>query len=586
MVGGGSIPVARSGGRTHTRPNVKKTVSEVSPTQSTSPVLSRARRVRKPPTGSAGGERSVPNVAHSANIQDVIPEDAKLPRNRDTQASTSERNVVESADRQGHPAGAASRQSLTSSRLMEQSEVGGVSTNTTMLRKRRLVLEAAEERARVKRRMLDERERIELELIDEKLAADMAAENDDRGSQMDSRTEQDRDERDCRTEQWVNDLRGNDQGPVSAQHQMEATDNVTQAILGTLRVVREASANAVHSRSLFNRSSLGKSLPTFSGNSVEWLRFKQSFESSVARGEYTEQENVSRLFQALSGDAREAVESLMVGSCEASAVMRTLELRFGSPDKILQKLVADIRQMPKVNTGKMDLITFATKVHNCVAAMQAMRQVGYLHNPDLVHDVITKLPSALVYAYNHNAEREDKDKPRLVRLADFLYREAELASAAGTAEIKNPSIARSKDVRRPDDKRMNARAGATYATTAAPMKEFAENPPSCSSAAVESTAVCVYCGLERHTLAECKQFLRVPVIRRWNFVKRNRLCFVCMMSGHPNSICKAETCKRRGCGKRHHYLLHEDRTTAYRTDNRSAGQRVTTTSNSEDSKNA
>lgn len=63
---------------------------------------------------------------------------------------------------------------------------------------------------------------------------------------------------------------------------------------------------------LVRRLTSAKQLPKFDGNGLEWLRFKRSFELSSELGNYTEAENVARLFSCLEGEAKKAIESLMM----------------------------------------------------------------------------------------------------------------------------------------------------------------------------------------------------------------------------------------------------------------------------------
>ena len=66
--------------------------------------------------------------------------------------------------------------------------------------------------------------------------------------------------------------------------------------------MRNASNNNYNVRQK-HRLSLTKKLPTFSGDLLDWFRFKQAFEYSIDIGEYGDRENCIRLFEALSGEA-------------------------------------------------------------------------------------------------------------------------------------------------------------------------------------------------------------------------------------------------------------------------------------------
>lgn len=148
---------------------------------------------------------------------------------------------------------------------------------------------------------------------------------------------------------------------------------------------------------LLSRLTSAKKLVEFSGDPLDGLRFKQSHETSTDLGKYTDKENVSRLYDALKGKAREAVDALMLTASSSEIIMQTLELRFGDPENIIQKVIQDLKVLPKIQEGKIDLISFATKVRNGVAAIQALNHIGHLHSFNIISEIISKIPSTYLF---------------------------------------------------------------------------------------------------------------------------------------------------------------------------------------------
>lgn len=71
-----------------------------------------------------------------------------------------------------------------------------------------------------------------------------------------------------------------------------------------------------------------------------------------------------------------------------------------------------------------------------------------------------------------------------------------------------------------------------------------------------STMGCCVCCSGSHDLLHCIQFASKDIAERWNIVKNNKLCHVCLKAGHLRTQCRSnENC---GCGseRRHHKLLH------------------------------
>ena len=183
---------------------------------------------------------------------------------------------------------------------------------------------------------------------------------------------------------------------------------------------------------LVKRLMSSKDLPQFSGNYVEWLRFKQVFQLSTELGPYTDKENVARLYKKEAGEAKEAVAGLVMTASDAGRIIKILELRFGNPDNILERLSGKILALPALGSGRVDIVKFATTVDSCVSAIETKGNIGYLHEPRLVHDIIDKITEAMSYPYNRYFNAAPSTQPRLVTISRYLFGETELACMAGT----------------------------------------------------------------------------------------------------------------------------------------------------------
>ncbi|XP_076246522.1 uncharacterized protein LOC143186698 [Calliopsis andreniformis] len=247
-----------------------------------------------------------------------------------------------------------------------------------------------------------------------------------------------------RFQEWVNSTalpgeRNNEQ-PRPA---IDPTARLVDAIESTLRVIRDASVVGEGSR-VANRLTLAGSLPKFAGDPLEWLHFKETYDLTSEMGAYTDRENIVRLFAALKGEARDAVSTLLATGQDAATIMRTLELNFGNKNIIARKIIADIRELPELDTGKINIAQFATKLRGAVTAFRSLKLIGYLHSPDLIQNVGSKLPSALRYAYHKYSAEAPQEKTELEKLSDFVYKEAELAVAAGVFGLEPRSTSTSQ----------------------------------------------------------------------------------------------------------------------------------------------
>lgn len=420
---------------------------------------------------------------------------------------------------------------VTSTVSMTRSDLGSSAHSSIEVqsRKRRLELDVEVEKAKIRKRAIEEKERIDLELLDRRLATQLAEEGLPR-----QESEADLSETRERVEAWI---RGTSESPnnggvdvvprqsVVPEEPREDAPDFARILRDTLEAVRSAATGADTSQRLVNRLTSNKSLPTFSGDCLEWLRFKQAFELSTELGNYSDKENLTRLYGCLQGEAKDAVTSLMITSSSASQVMETLALRFGNPQRVIGKLIQSIKDLPKMNTGRTDIIVFATTVRNCVTAMQALNHEGYLHSWELADEILHKMPSILVHQFSHYSASSQMGEPRLVQLAKFLYDEATTLSRAGTSQI--PLNTRSE--------RTTRGFGLIHATTSGQRNATSRHD---TDRAPQRVFTCHYCAQRGHRVTTCEEFTRLPISDRWNWARRERACFRCLYTKHTKAQCQ------------------------------------------------
>lgn len=78
---------------------------------------------------------------------------------------------------------------------------------------------------------------------------------------------------------------------------------------------------------------------------------------------------------------------------------------------------------------------------------------------------------------------------------------------------------------------------------------------------------CRFCRGGKHGLPDCKKFKRALRKDRWSYVKRNGICFKCLISRHNKDTCPASACDKDNCGQAHHKLLHYNNSGPQSTNN-------------------
>lgn len=69
---------------------------------------------------------------------------------------------------------------------------------------------------------------------------------------------------------------------------------------------------------------------------------------------------------------------------------------------------------------------------------------------------------------------------------------------------------------------------------------------------------CFVCGVTPpHSIYKCPVYTKMSVDKRWEMMKREGRCFLCVLKKHYLSACESTyTCRVEGCGERHHTTLH------------------------------
>ncbi|CAH2102800.1 unnamed protein product [Euphydryas editha] len=276
-------------------------------------------------------------------------------------------------------------------------------------------------------------------------------------------------------------------------------------------------------------------LPYFDGNSSEWLAFKVVYEDTAPM--FNDVQNMARLRRAIKGNAREAIKSLLYSEASPLEVMQALKRRYGRPDALALAELDKVKALPKISENPRDICVFASQINNSVAAIRGLKKPQYLHSPEMVKQIIEKMPTILKFRwYDFTAASEESDFSDLTMVSKFLNIEADRCGAFATSEERSGL------------KRTHRQA--THSTREKDFKEKDLKQPTAKT--------CPMCEGE-HFLVDCQKFKKASVQNRWATVKRSHVCFKCLQGRHRKESCRKPPCKQ--CKRWHHHLLHvEDRT--------------------------
>ncbi|GBP03521.1 hypothetical protein EVAR_101852_1 [Eumeta japonica] len=209
--------------------------------------------------------------------------------------------------------------------------------------------------------------------------------------------------------------------------------------------------------------------------------------------------------------------------------MTAPEKKFGRPEQLVDEVLKDVRVMSRLTDNGREINDFAITTRNCVAVLQEIDEEGRIHNPVLLKEILEKMTPLLrnQFAEYWMMKREEgRREAKLITLADFLEREAELAAVYARAAAAS-QLSAERALRRRETFKVNTQT------------EVATKCPKCAS---------------EHKLVACDAFKALSTDEKWDFVKREKLCFKCIMKTHPCAYCRAKGCAK--CNRGHHTLLH------------------------------
>lgn len=289
-------------------------------------------------------------------------------------------------------------------------------------------------------------------------------------------------------------------------------------------------------------STQSQNLPEFYGASSAWLSFKKAFEAT--RGLYCESENLIRLQNALKGPARDATRCLFTGTPSCDEVMQLLANRFGRPDALVIAEMDRLRALPRLVDNPKEICEFANTIANTVATVKSLNRPHYLYSPEVVRQLVEKIPSALRHLYYKFAKTRPVDQPGLVTLMEFFNESADECGGYAPAE------------KTAEERRERATKKAPARTYVAQEHSSKEN----NSVKTESSRVkCPVCDKDGHTARNCGIFEKAETQERWTIAKQKKLCFRCLRVRRLNHFCKVKKCDVGGCETLHHPLLHSER---------------------------
>ncbi|XP_071055722.1 uncharacterized protein [Onthophagus taurus] len=266
-------------------------------------------------------------------------------------------------------------------------------------------------------------------------------------------------------------------------------------------------------------------LPKFSGSYDTWLGFRDIFESLIhANASINDMQKFHYLLSALTGRARQVIESLEITNTNYQVAWELIRERYDNPRILIHNRVKALFDIERVTGENPQAIRkFIDDICKHLRALAALNEPTDNWDTLLIYLAGTRLDT------NSNREWEKTKatltKPNLENLLEFLKERADF--------LETLEIGSSKRVVNKDKNNMRAKSF-LVANSVAERR-------------------CVVCKGD-HYIQECPNFNKLTIQGRIDRVKQLKLCINCLRSGHFLNQCRSSSCKR--CKARQHSLLH------------------------------
>lgn len=265
-------------------------------------------------------------------------------------------------------------------------------------------------------------------------------------------------------------------------------------------------------------------LPTFSGQYEEWPTYQDMFTSLVHKNtSISDVQKLHYLKSSVTGEAELILRHVQVTDSNYDQAWHMLKERYGNKRVIVFSVLKRLFYQKKMTTQTATSVkTLLDTTTECINNLKNQKINTDSWDPVIIFLVIQKLDQEShkeweTFAYKENSE----EVPTWEELKRFLE------SKFRTLEMIQPVTNKDRTIKE----------------------------RSYHAANVVKDKKCVLCS-EKHTLCHCKEFIKMDIPQRHNYVKEKQLCFNCLLPGHSVYKCKVPvTC--RVCRRRHHSLLHK-----------------------------
>ncbi|XP_045463718.1 uncharacterized protein LOC123673282 [Harmonia axyridis] len=267
----------------------------------------------------------------------------------------------------------------------------------------------------------------------------------------------------------------------------------------------------------------------FNGSYDKWTQFQETFDAFINQNKMlTDIQRFFYLQSSLKGEAAQIIASLNATEANYKIAWDLLRERYQNRKAIINshmKAIFDLPNIPKESHSLLRKFLDEFQKH-----FRSLKSLG--ENVDEWHTILIFLLNSKLDSSTRKEWEifiNDNNTPKIENFLSFLTQRCSLLESldtkAYTSDPNNISNKKSREIR-------------SYSHLSTKIN------------------LCPLCN-QSHFIYSCKEFLDIPIEKRFAEIKRHRLCSNCLRPGHSNYSCRSKySC--RFCRKKHHTLLHDN----------------------------
>ncbi|XP_053678132.1 uncharacterized protein LOC128728529 [Anopheles nili] len=272
-------------------------------------------------------------------------------------------------------------------------------------------------------------------------------------------------------------------------------------------------------------------LPEFSGDYMQWLTFRDTFECLIhANGDLPAIQKFHYLRAAVKGEAAQVIESITISAANYDLAWNTLTERYSNEYLLKKRHLQAMFAIPaaqKESVASLHHLVDEFERHKKI--LQHLGEETGTWGSILEHLLCTKLPIITLRDWEEHASSDTN--PKYDGLISFLHRRMRVLE---TLLVNNRQTSQDNDPR--NSRRINFPRHASFAATS----HDAQKCKLCNSA---------------HHLVKCPRFEGMEPKERRRFAMTAHLCLNCLRENHMARDCPSQY-KCRYCNATHHTKLH------------------------------